>query len=832
MFENNNKAIINKLAKESIKANRMRNIFAIIAIILTAVLLTSIFTIGGSMIKSFEYSTMRQVGTSAHGGFKNLTNQQLAILKDNKAIKEYGTRVAFGIASNSQLSKRQVEIQYLDENSARYGFITPLIEGEMPTKVNEIVLDTIVLDMLELSHQLGQRVTLQFSHNGEAFERDFVLSGYYQGEGVSMASLACVSKAFIEENSNIIGNGSSSMEGNTSLEVILNNSTAIEDKMIKIIEDSGLSVNEVRYGVNWAYFNRNLFSEVSNTVSFLGLLLMIILGGYLIIYNIFYISVVKDTRFYGLLKTIGTTSKQIRGLIIKQGLFLSLVGIPLGLIAGYLLGIKLTPLVTSTLSVSHTYISFNPFIFIGAALLSMITVFISCYKPASLAAAVSPIEAQRYSGLTPSKKNIKESTRGGRIPLMALSNLLRNKRKMIVVIASLAISIILFNSIYMMLIGFDMDKYLKGMAGADFSIGDESFYRWRFDDSVTNALTEDIVGELEKLSGVEEINRIFYTNSYVALSETTREKAKGLIANAKGNHKNLLKGIIDYNTYFLEVYGIDEGLIDQLQDYAVDGLDKIDLKGNGAIIRRNHYLGDLYEIGDNISITINNSTIDFEIIAILDKLPLYLYSGRTLVGGASLYISSDAFIDIVEKPQIMTALFNVNENYNKEIDNFLRARVRSIPTLDYRSKALYQEEFRQMIQTFTAIGYLLTLIMAFIGLLNFSNVMISSIITRSQEFATIQSIGMTTKQLRRILAFEGLYYSIFTLMATFVVGTPIAYYGMAAVTKEMPYFTYRFSIMPILVVLPALIIISILIPVFAFANINRRSLVERLRAVE
>lgn len=90
MYQNNNKAIVNKLAKRSIRANRIRNIFAIVAIILTTVLFTSVFTIGISMMKSIEYSTMRQVGTSAHGGFKYLTTEQYEILKGHKDIKEYG----------------------------------------------------------------------------------------------------------------------------------------------------------------------------------------------------------------------------------------------------------------------------------------------------------------------------------------------------------------------------------------------------------------------------------------------------------------------------------------------------------------------------------------------------------------------------------------------------------------------------------------------------------------------------------------------------------------------------------------------------------------------
>ena len=128
MYENNNKAIVNKLANRSIRANRMRNLFAIIAIIFITVLFTTIFTIGISMLKSIEYSTMRQVGGSNHGRFKYLTTEEYEILKEHKDIKEYGITIPIAVVENPELVKRQVEINYIDDNEAKYRFIQPLIK--------------------------------------------------------------------------------------------------------------------------------------------------------------------------------------------------------------------------------------------------------------------------------------------------------------------------------------------------------------------------------------------------------------------------------------------------------------------------------------------------------------------------------------------------------------------------------------------------------------------------------------------------------------------------------------------------------------------------------
>lgn len=128
-------------------------------------------------------------------------------------------------------------------------------------------------------------------------------------------------------------------------------------------------------------------------------LVLIIFTGYLIIYNIFQISVTEDIRFYGLLKTIGVIPKQLRRIIRWQAVLLSMVGIPLGLILGYGTGAVLTPVVMeqTTLGTVSTSLSSSPLIFLGAALFSLITVIFSCFRPGRIAGKVSPVEAAKSS---------------------------------------------------------------------------------------------------------------------------------------------------------------------------------------------------------------------------------------------------------------------------------------------------------------------------------------------------------------------------------------------------------------------------------------------------
>lgn len=180
----------------------------------------------------------------------------------------------------------------------------------------------------------------------------------------------------------------------------------------------------------------------------------------------------------------------------------------------------------------------------------------------------------------------------------------------------------------------------------------------------------------------------------------------------------------------------------------------------------------------------------------------------------------------------MTALFNVEDEYISSIENYIQNKIKEIPTLDYRSKAIYEQEYNEMVNTYTTVGYTLSFIIALIGILNFINVIITSILSRRQEFATMQSIGMTRKQLRKMLIFEGLYYALITFIVTLTIGLPITYLGVNSFAGQMLFFSYHFTILPIILCIPILIVIAVLIPVLGFIGIKNTSVVERLREVE
>ena len=379
MLNVNNKKTIRKVADITFKADKMRNLFAIIAIILTTVLFSGLFTISGSLLTCLEQSTMRQVGTSSHGGFKYLSIEEYEQLKEHPIVKEMSYSVVLGIAENDELKKRPTEIRYAnDELVAKMMFSLPTT-GRMPEAENEAAMDTLVLERLGIPAKLGEEIVLSYSLGGEKREDTFTLVGFWEGDIISNASQIWLSKTYVE---NALNNVELSSEeeviGTLNAEVNFKNSWNVEKNLQRVITESGYSLDEIDYGINWAYTSEGISAEIILGIG--AVIAVIVFCGYLMISNVFLISVTKDVQFYGLLKTIGTTGKQIKAIIRRQAAKICLIGIPLGVLLGCVVGAIVTPFVLSILNTNVIQVSIRWWGIVGAAFFAMITVGISIQR--------------------------------------------------------------------------------------------------------------------------------------------------------------------------------------------------------------------------------------------------------------------------------------------------------------------------------------------------------------------------------------------------------------------------------------------------------------------
>lgn len=481
-----NKKIVRKIADRTLQAKKSRNLIGILAIVLTSVLFTAVFTIGGSLVKKQQEETMRQVGGSAHAGYKYLTKKEYDTVKKDKKLKAVSGRIVVGDAVNEEFLKLPTEIGYYEDLEAKWSFCYPEV-GHMPQKEDELVTSDLVLKALGIPCQVGEKVPVKVDVNGTVYEKTFTLSGYFKGDAISMAQVMAVSKEFQEKaapqqtESRMKGSGDTGFSaGYYMVDFYFPFSFSLEKQVEALTKRCGFP-ETASVGVNWAYLGQDL--EVGTVLGILGMMLMVGFAGYLLIYNVFYINVYADIRYYGLLKTVGTTTKQLKRMIRRQAYMLSAIGIPIGMLLGAVVGMVLLPVIMNHLTFAASTTStvqWNPWIFLWSGLFSLITVRISCQKPGTIASKVSPIEAVRFTegqnlAFQRKKKGKKKrKTRTVSPTAMAAANLGRNKKKLCIVVASLSLSLILVNTVYSLIRGFNMDQFAQNRTLSDYMVFDAS----------------------------------------------------------------------------------------------------------------------------------------------------------------------------------------------------------------------------------------------------------------------------------------------------------------------------------------------------------------------
>lgn len=815
IFQTPNQKAIKRLSRRSLKANQLRNCFAIIAIALTTILFTSIFTIGIGMIHSFEESNFRMAGGYAHGGFKYLEEKDYLKLREHPAIKESGISILVGLAENPELIKHHTEIRYVDEYVAKWMYMQ-VTEGRMPIEEDEVALDTAVLNQLGLPHELGVKVPITYTLNGEQVTKTLTVTGLWEKEqGVSVSQVA-VSMNFIEGNlKNLSEEDSLRGVGKIFMDVMLKSPRNIEATIYQIAKDSGYEADGegedgIDVGINWGYTSaRGMNLDPINFLAVIGACLLVGFTGYLMIYNIFHISVMRDIRYYGLLKTIGTTPKQLIYFIRKQALYLSAIGIPLGLIGGYLIGSSLLGIIMKVTNYPVAYTSANPVIFIGSACFALITIWISTHKPGRIAARISPVEAAKYTEVTGGQKT-KRKTKKANVWAMAYGNFTRQKRKTALIITSMSLSVILLNSVYTYTQGFDMNKYLERFVVADFIIGHANYFN---------------VGQHFRMED-DQVDEAF-------INQVTMQE--GFIGGGM-KHYNIY-GTKDEQDRLIQLYGLDDYLIENLE--IVEGEFDLEKFKEGGYILESVSVDDygelledeaIYEVGEKVTLRTlkeNAPSRTYEVMAKVKQNPNDTV--RYSIGGASsLCLTTKDFIEMVGTPMSMAYFMEVEDELEPKMEDYLKESTKQTP-MNYESKQRYMEDFKGTQNMFLAVGFVASSVIGLIGIFNFINATITNILTRQGEFTILQSIGMTKKQLRKMLILEGLLYSSMTVLFSLLIGSLTSFFVVKPIGENLWFFTYSFKLAPVLIIAPMLIVLGVAIPALAYYVMGKETIVERLK---
>ena len=877
LFGNNNKAVIKKLANRSFRSNKMRNVIAAIAIALTTFLFTAVLTIGMGASGTLEYSMAKMMGSSADALVQGLSEDQLQQLKENAMFEKVGCWIPVEIMTNT--NRRVAEVDYADQTQLEIRMLTPRT-GSAPQKANEVLVSANILKDLNIEEKIGAEipVELKVRQSGQVYHFDMVVSGIYDTPNEKSESVI-VSKAFLEENAEMMSDIALGRVGCGiyTADVVMRDSYMVKDRISELVRNIGGNPDDVNAANAVRVAPNPIVSSESGLMMWLvagvfGILFMFC--GYLLIYNVFEIAVTNDIRQYGLLRTVGTTSRQIRRLVNRQALYLFLIGTPFGLLFGTLLGRSILPIALQIFAVDFSggniEVGTLPYLGIiaGAILFSGLTVYISTRKSVKKASRVSPIEAIRYVEQDAVSIKRKKTNTGAVIPRMAKANLQRNKRRTVFIVISLTLSIVLLNSVFIFSGSFDEDVYIKTHTKSDFAVYNPDIQAaWGDEFGHSCTVSEKSVEEIEQQPGVMNEVRLYrntFEDDHIACDwgpsfsiDNTNKYAYVL---PDSLNLGWTEDGEDYaaltadNLPLGNVYGFSENLLNKMD--IIEGESDVSVlkeklwNGNNVILvshyndkgelsggaDNTYYFG--LSLGDTIQFYENGvPTEAFTVIAkaAFTSNEMALTGGgsniATDIGGPKIYMSENKFKEIYETPTLYGFLFDVEEQYQQDMENYLMRDT----DVSYNSISTLKADVLGIKNVVLLVGGMIGAVFALVGLINFINLVMTNIVTRRHEFATMQSIGMTNRQLRKMMISESFSYVLLAGIVGTLVAATLGMTLLRAFVENGPtsmMMTFQITLLPALIMLILFLALAFIVPVVALRLFNNRSVVERLRVNE
>lgn len=493
-------------------------------------------------------------------------------------------------------------------------------------------------------------------------------------------------------------------------------------------------------------------------------------------------------------------------------------------------------------------ISANPVIFIGSALFAFMTVMISCLLPARLAGKVSPIEALRYTDVDSGiRRKDKKSEKGASLTGMAWSNLWRNRKRTILVILSLTLGLVLMSFFYAKNVSFDMEKYLLELAAANYQIDDATNERVGGYDPNSRTISDGLIRDISALEGLKGTGRLYSREVSMPLSVQACENYQVFYTEEelenyasfdptfpkwKENFDHVMNGGEAIHT----VYGADGMILEAAagKDYILAGeYDAERFAGGdyvlaiGPSLEASEEVLPTYSVGEKIQI----ENREFTVMAVLNPLQP-MVEGSHPIFEVPLVMPAKVFTELWPGSNLRKFYFDVDDGNMENAAELLQAYQQTESAdMNIVSRKTMEEQYEAETRSKAVMGYSVSIVIALVGILNYINSMVTAIISRKKEFAMIQSVGMTKRQLRRVLAFEGLYYVVLTLLIAYILSTVTVGVIVRALVAG-GYATFRFTLMPLVGCTPVLILLAFVIPYICFRKLEKQSVVERLRTAE
>ena len=816
--------MITSLAKSRIRYNKSRTLLTAIAIALTTTLLMAL---GTSAVGLMDFQKQEAASVSnIHATVSNLDSSQVNKLKSHVDVESLDTTEIFASVEHGKMNAFLVYQQEI-KGGIYYGS-GELIEGRYAQEEDEICGPKTFFEKMGAEAKVGNKIEIPFrvQGKGKIQTHEFTISGLVSERDISKLDVsesrivysASISKKLIDETipqDQRVYTASVRVYGESQLSY-----DAMCAKIYDVAEDIGCSQTDVNINKDFLSTVTDPETETMAVVAAIALLIALFSG--MVIYSLYYVGVITDVQEIGKLKALGASRKQIKHLLLKEGLFVSAIALPAGLILGFLIPYFLLPVVmkkgmeVSIMSFELESIHmFSLPVLLAVVCVVLLTVLISILKPVRMAGRISPIEAIRYQESSGGAKLRKGNTD---ISVFGLSkaNLVRNKRRTAVTMVTMGLSCVLFMSMAGVLNSMSAEDVAdRELAGNDFKISidyaleDEEYPENNLENIIkNNPFSEDFVQQIRDMDGVEKVSGtqsvpvssdnpspLFEEAQRITLSVLTEDKAKEY-------NKELKRGRLDYSELAAE---------------------------NGAVFTSDVFWEEYgFEIGERV---------DFIVYDGDRQIPLSVTIEATVDdGGASIFLIPQEVYDSlgIENNTVTDLYIKTDKDKYEAVKAGIEAMTDSNDMLDLYSR---DEEIAIGDMSVNLIKfpmYALLIMIAVIGFMNLLNTMITSIITRKKELGMLQAIGLSGKQMTKMLAAEGMVFMAGTLIASVTIGNLLGYliflWGKA--THFMSVTAYHYPVWETLALTLALVAGQLAITWYISRRLRKDSLIDRIRSGE
>lgn len=774
---------IKYLAKRTLRAEQRRNLFTILTIGLSACMMLVVALYFSGTVRA----TKEDLKTRYQFYFVGVTQQQIDEMRQDPSIEFMGEMILLDTISEGDY---QLRLRYMDQGLTELNHSEWKLGG-LPSTAKEIVVDEGYLQHTGQNLEIGDNIILP---SGESFQ----ISGILKSSSSSRIFTTIVSKEYA------LNHGGAADDQSVYLK-LANTDEYYEDDLRQEAElfAQRYSLDQQSMGFS-SYYLLNMDIAANNQLAKITLLFLLVAScAALVVYSIFYVSVIAKINEYGRMKTLGATRRQIKNLVNMQAnrltIYALIVALPLGNVIAYLM-------IPAGYTIQNSVVAS---VLVGGFCWLSVRLAVAC--PANMAAKVTPVEAVRF--VSAKQVAINRHPTDKITPLrLAKLNMARNPKKAILTLCSLGVCGVLLVSTSSYLNSLD----LMELARRDYPFGDltiqpaegaESFGEGELlgfqQGQIFNKAFEQKILKIDGVMGIKH-----YRGIQVAF-----EFPSGLV-----EHR-IIDGITREEAAGLD-FGLEAGEPDSLFS-----------KENVFWLRSPATFYEVYhwspQIGDKISIQLaDGSTRILTLEGILHD--------RASYGSFDLFISEDLLNELSDVDTTYQLAISTQPGKTDFVEDQLRNLCAEMPELGVVAVKDYAAALSESLNRQKAPIYVLVALLGIFGLINLVNTLMTNLFTRKKELAAMQAIGLSDKQLRTMLIEEGLLYSFATIIISLVAGS-LCGIGLCKVLASFGTFgapSFQFPYLLFAVFASVLILVQIIASAYSTGLYQKTSLIERMRTIE